>query len=89
MSQAHEKKQHIREKGKQAFDYYEAGNWHDAKGNKVKSWKQKMLAVWINNNNFNKQTTKNETRTKQTNIDYYKQSYEQSLKWANDWENKG
>jgi SOS-response transcriptional repressor LexA len=77
------------EKGKQAFEYYEAGNWHDAKGNKVKSWKQKMLAVWINNNNFNKQTTKNETRTKQTNIDYYKQSYEQSLKWANDWENKG
>lgn len=76
------------EKGKQAYEYYEAGNWHDAKGNKVKSWKQKMLSVWINNNNFTK-TTKNETGTKKTNIDYYRESYEQSIKWANDWENKG
>ena len=25
------------------FDYYEANNWMDSKGNKVKSWKQKMI----------------------------------------------
>ena len=75
------------EKGKQAFDYYEAGNWHDSKGNKVKSWKQKMLAVWINNNNFNNKTTKNET-TKRSNLDFYKDAYEQSLKWAESWEDK-
>lgn len=25
------------------FDYYEAGNWIDAKGNKVKNWKQKII----------------------------------------------
>ncbi len=28
---------------KQFFDYFEAGNWIDAKGNKVKNWKQKLL----------------------------------------------
>jgi len=25
------------------FDYYEAGEWKDAKGNQVKNWKQKLL----------------------------------------------
>lgn len=25
------------------YDYFEAGNWNDSKGNKVKSWKQKLL----------------------------------------------
>lgn len=48
------------EKAKQAFDYYEVADWHDSKGKPVKNWKQKMLAVWINNynfkNNFNKPT---------------------------------
>jgi len=28
---------------KKFFDYFEAGNWIDSKGNKVKSWKQKLL----------------------------------------------
>jgi hypothetical protein len=27
-------------------DYYEAANWHDAKGNPVRNWKQKFLGVW-------------------------------------------
>jgi hypothetical protein len=25
------------------FDYYDAGDWHDAKGKAVKNWKQKCL----------------------------------------------
>lgn len=25
------------------FEYYEEGNWHDGKGNKVRNWKQKLL----------------------------------------------
>ena len=29
------------------FDYFEAGNWIDSKGNKVKNWKQKIL-TWDN-----------------------------------------
>ena len=29
------------------FDYFEAGNWVDSKGNKVKNWKQKIL-TWDN-----------------------------------------
>jgi hypothetical protein len=30
-------------------DYYEAANWHDAKGDPVRNWKQKFLAVWAKN----------------------------------------
>jgi hypothetical protein len=74
------------ERAKQAFDYYDAANWHDSRGKIVKNWKQKMLANWINNNNFTK-TTKNET-TKRSNLDYYKDAYEQSIEWAKHWEDK-
>ncbi|RYD51199.1 MAG: hypothetical protein EOP52_12445 [Sphingobacteriales bacterium] len=34
-----------------AFDYYEAGAWKDSKGNRVRNWKQKMLAVWFKDEN--------------------------------------
>lgn len=30
-----------------AFHYYNELNWHDSKGNKVKSWKGKMRSVWF------------------------------------------
>jgi hypothetical protein len=33
------------------FDYYETGNWEDSKGNQVKNWKQKALAVWFKDEN--------------------------------------
>lgn len=58
------------EKAKQAFEYYEVADWHDAKGKPVKNWKQKMLAVWLNNNNFksNFKPTKNK-------IDYYAETF--------------
>ena len=36
---------------KKAFDYYEAGNWSDSKGQKVKNWKQKMNGVWFKEEN--------------------------------------
>ena len=72
------------EKAKQAFEYYDTANWHDSSGKKVKNWKQKMLAVWINNTNFNK-TTQNE-KTKRTNLDFYRDAYEQSIKWAEKWD---
>ena len=75
------------ERAKQAFEYYDAANWHDSRGKIVKNWKQKMLANWINNNNFTK-TTKNET-TKRSNLDYYKDAYDKSIEWAKHWENKG
>ena len=32
---------------KKAFNYYSTGNWHDGKGDPVKNWKQKMIAVWF------------------------------------------
>lgn len=34
------------------YDYYEAGDWYDAKGNKVKSWKQKLL-TWARHEHGN------------------------------------
>lgn len=46
---------------KEFLDYFEAGNWIDSKGNKVKNWKQKML-TW---NNFEKGGT-NGTTTNNT-----------------------
>jgi hypothetical protein len=45
------------EKGRPDFDaqrftdYYEAADWHDSKGNPVRNWKQKMLAVWLRPDN--------------------------------------
>ena len=32
---------------KKAFDYYSANDWKDSRGNKVKNWKQKCIAVWF------------------------------------------
>ena len=43
---------------KQFFDYFETGNWVDAKGNKVKNWKQKLL-TW-DKFNLGTQTNKKE-----------------------------
>jgi hypothetical protein len=67
---------------KQAYEYYDLADWHDAKGNKVKNWKQKMIAVWINNNNFTKTTKQNGKTTS----DYYKEHYDRNLKWATEWD---
>jgi len=36
---------------KKAFEYYEAGEWKDQAGKKVKNWKQKMIAVWMKEEN--------------------------------------
>ncbi len=30
-----------------AWDYYEAGDWHDSNGKPVLNWKQKLIAVWF------------------------------------------
>ncbi|MBW2610688.1 MAG: hypothetical protein JRC68_10155, partial [Deltaproteobacteria bacterium] len=36
---------------RKAFDYYNEADWHDSKGNKVKNWKQKMIANWFKDDN--------------------------------------
>lgn len=41
-----------------AFKYYESGDWKDAKGNKVRNWKQKMRGVWFEPKNEKKAETK-------------------------------
>ena len=35
-----------------AFEYYQEANWHDSKGKAVKNWKQKMIANWLNKNEY-------------------------------------
>ena len=42
---------------KKFYDYFDAGNWTDAKGNKVKNWKQKLI-TW---EAYNNETTKRDT----------------------------
>lgn len=37
--------------GTKIFDYYSAGDWKDAEGKPVKSWKQKIQGVWFKPNN--------------------------------------
>lgn len=39
------------ESARKAFMYYASNNWHDSRGNKIKSWKQKMIGVWFNDEN--------------------------------------
>lgn len=50
---------------KQAFDYYELGEWKDASGKQVKNWKQKMKGVWLTEEKRNKS---NVTPTKTTQL---------------------
>lgn len=42
---------YTREAGAKAWKYYETADWHDAKGNPVRNWKQKMQAVWFKEEN--------------------------------------
>lgn len=37
------------ELAKQAYEYYEIGEWHDSRGNPVRNWKQKMMVNWMKN----------------------------------------
>ena len=50
------------ESATKAFNYYDIAQWKDSKGNKVKSWKQKMQGVWFKEENKIKTTTQNYPR---------------------------
>jgi len=39
------------ETAKKAFNYYSTANWKDSRGNQVRNWKQKMIAVWFKDEN--------------------------------------
>lgn len=39
-------------RAKEAFEYYELGNWTDSKADPVKNWKQKMNTNWINSTSY-------------------------------------
>ncbi len=40
-------KGYVKDQALKAFNYYDVADWKDARGNKVKNWKQKMIAVWF------------------------------------------
>lgn len=46
---------------KRIFEYYDSAGWQDAKGQKVKNWKQKILGVWLSDD---KRTQANTTTIK-------------------------
>jgi len=37
-----------------AFEYYDTAKWKDSSGKQVKNWKQKMIAVWMKDENKSK-----------------------------------
>ena len=41
---------------KRFYEYFDAGNWADSKGNKVKNWKQKLI-TWENNTRVERDNT--------------------------------
>lgn len=49
--------------GETIYNYYDAAKWHDARGNQVKNWKQKCIAVWFKPENKGDQNGKAITRT--------------------------
>lgn len=48
------------------FDYFDAGDWIDSKGNKVQSWKQKFI-VWESSNKKSKDSSLQQTDTEEVN----------------------
>lgn len=57
-----EVKEYFKEKGYKesaaikAFNYYKEGDWIDGKGNIVRNWKQKMMSVWLKDENLIERT---------------------------------
>ena len=49
--------QYFKEKGylvsvaKKAFDFYDVADWKDSRGKQILNWKQKMLGVWLKDEN--------------------------------------
>lgn len=55
---------------KKFYDYYTAAEWHDGKGDKVKSWKQKVI-TWENNDSNKKKTEPQRKGTMESSYEWY------------------
>lgn len=64
------------------FEFYTEGEWIDSKGNPVKNWKQKAIAVWFEDKN-KKQPTKIRGKHEFNSADYEPTDTE-SIGWLND-----
>jgi uncharacterized protein DUF4373 len=61
------------------YKYYSEADWYDSKGNKVKSWKQKVQGVWFKDENKVSQTVV---------VNLAKMSTQEQLKASQDYINK-
>ena len=52
------------------FDYFDIGNWHDAKGNPVKNWKQKFI-TWENKDGTAKRAPEEPVKHDWDDINFY------------------
>ena len=68
------KEKNINVDAKTFYDYFTENNWVDSKGNKVKSWKQKII-TWNSYNNKQKS--------------YKEKKYEEEQKLMEDWIKRG
>ena len=64
------KEKQLKVNAKSFFDYFEAGDWKDSKGNKVKSWKQKLL-TWEKFNNAKEDKQRLSTERKGINFNQF------------------
>ncbi|GAA4328382.1 hypothetical protein [Flaviaesturariibacter amylovorans] len=48
-----EEKGYSKAAARKAHEYYSTAGWKDSRGNPVKNWKQKMIAVWFKPENLN------------------------------------
>ena len=60
------------ESAKKAHEYYSAADWHDRNGDKVRSWKQKMIGVWFREENKNKEILQQKKYTQDNIHEIYK-----------------
>ena len=64
------KEKQLKVNAKSFFEYFEAGDWKDSKGNKVKSWKQKIL-TWEKFNNAKEDKQRPSTERKGINFNQF------------------
>ncbi len=64
------KEKNLNVDGKQFYDYFTEGNWIDAKGNKVKNWKQKLLTWNKYQTNVKPKNTNNYEQRTYDNFDF-------------------
>lgn len=80
-----EEKGFSKELAKRAFEFYAVNDWKDSKENAVKNWKQKMLSVWLKEENKENRTTPEKLDRTSHNLFHAEQAY-LNIKALDDYE---